>query len=165
MVTGALRLPHTGSLLSTGTGESLSDQAPPGCRESADEIVALSAVIDAVHQRHPCHEAEDEADDGSAFVHHRRNLVGLCSAGSLLRRMSKEGRTTGVVRPQRSGRTKHAALVSRGRVQQHREGRGDARAQGRVDAKYYAGVSPKTRRVESPVLTTLGARWREDARR
>ena len=29
IVTGALRLPHTGSLLSTGIGESLSDQAPP----------------------------------------------------------------------------------------------------------------------------------------
>jgi hypothetical protein len=30
-------------------------------------------VIDAVHERHPCQEAEDEADDGCSFVHHFRN--------------------------------------------------------------------------------------------
>ena len=27
-------------------------------------------MIDAVHQRHPCQKAEDEADDGRSFVHH-----------------------------------------------------------------------------------------------
>ena len=32
-------------------------------------------MIDALHQRHPCQEAEDEADDGCSLVHHGRNLV------------------------------------------------------------------------------------------
>src|SRR5260370_38789041 len=44
MVTGAPRLPHTGSLLEMGTGDSLSSQAPPA-------VVAVSAVISPVRNR------------------------------------------------------------------------------------------------------------------
>ena len=72
MVTGAVRdTPHGVFAVDRYRGLAI---GPCPRRSVSGEIETFSAVIDAVHQPHPCQKTEKEADDGSSLVHHRHNL-------------------------------------------------------------------------------------------
>ena len=71
MVTGASRLPHIGSLLEMGTGESLSSHAPAALAPPLSAVIsplADAVLVVAPHHRDAREEAEEEADDGDSRV-------------------------------------------------------------------------------------------------
>ena len=69
MVTGASRLPHIGSLLEMGTGDSLSSHAPPADSAVGRDLAALDPVlVVAPHEGDAGEKAEKKADDRDAGV-------------------------------------------------------------------------------------------------